>query len=83
MPDLAIKFKSKYLFQGEMENVDYRSTATQEVASYLWENYVEVNNPSDVVLLGIGSAALGVIHLLNTHGIVSSQMASRDIADFW
>ena len=56
--------------------------ATQELAVYLWENYIEygnlnidgpvlanvyrVNDSTNVIFLGVGEAYKAVLHLLNT-----------------
>jgi hypothetical protein len=49
------------------DSTDYRTSVTNEVASYLWENYIEVHEHSHIFLLGIGSAAFAMIHILNSH----------------
>ncbi|KAL9080214.1 MAG: hypothetical protein Q9157_000997 [Trypethelium eluteriae] len=42
-----------------------RSNTTFELATYLWENYIEVHESTHVFLLGIGDAYLGLINLLS------------------
>ncbi|KAF7713980.1 Histone deacetylase class 2 [Penicillium ucsense] len=48
-------------FENEDEN---RSTATEELASYLWDNYIDLFDKREVYFLGIGSAFAGVVNLL-------------------
>ncbi|KAL4782762.1 hypothetical protein BJX76DRAFT_277708 [Aspergillus varians] len=48
-------------FEDEDEN---RPTATEELAGYLWDNYIEPNEATEVFLIGIGNAFYGVANLL-------------------
>lgn len=49
----------------EPDNVELRAAATRELATYLWENYIEVNESANIYLLGIGAAYAGVVWLLS------------------
>ncbi|EOA88363.1 uncharacterized protein SETTUDRAFT_160266 [Exserohilum turcica Et28A] len=42
-----------------------RAQQTRELASYLWENYIEPNEATQVFLMGIGDAYLGLVDLLS------------------
>ena len=42
-----------------------RTNSTLELATYLWENYIEVQESTHIFLLGIGDAYLGLMNLLN------------------
>ncbi|OJJ56588.1 hypothetical protein ASPSYDRAFT_134468 [Aspergillus sydowii CBS 593.65] len=48
-------------FEDEDEN---RPTATEELAGYLWDNYIEPNEATEIFLIGIGNAFYGVANLL-------------------
>ncbi|GAB1210101.1 hypothetical protein APSETT445_008891 [Aspergillus pseudonomiae] len=48
-------------YEDEEEN---RPTATEELAAYLWDNYIEPNEATEIFLLGIGNAFYGVANLL-------------------
>ncbi|KAJ5182425.1 Histone deacetylase clr3 [Penicillium capsulatum] len=48
-------------FEEEDEN---RPTATEELASYLWDNYIEPNEATKIIFMGVGSAFYGVANLL-------------------
>ncbi|KAL4747341.1 hypothetical protein BDW72DRAFT_182965 [Aspergillus terricola var. indicus] len=48
-------------FEEEDEN---RPTATEELAGYLWDNYIEPNEATEIFLVGIGNAFYGVANLL-------------------
>ncbi|KAJ5507082.1 hypothetical protein N7527_009225 [Penicillium freii] len=41
-----------------------RPSATEELAGYLWDNYIDANQATDIFLLGVGNAFLGVANLL-------------------
>ncbi|PZC92245.1 AcuC, Deacetylase, histone deacetylase and acetoin utilization protein [Pyrenophora tritici-repentis] len=42
-----------------------RARQTRELATYLWENYIEPNEASQVFFMGIGDAYLGLVDLLS------------------
>ena len=42
-----------------------RGNHTEELATYLWENYIEVHESTHIFLLGIGDAYLGLINLIS------------------
>ncbi|KAE8149612.1 hypothetical protein BDV25DRAFT_156032 [Aspergillus avenaceus] len=46
------------------EEEDNRPTATEELAGYLWDNYIEPNDATEIFFLGIGNAFYGVANLL-------------------
>ncbi|KAL4805033.1 hypothetical protein BDV18DRAFT_141785 [Aspergillus unguis] len=48
-------------FEDEDEN---RPTATEELAGYLWDNYIEPNEATEIFLMGVGNAFYGVANLL-------------------
>ncbi|KAL4864518.1 hypothetical protein BDV12DRAFT_176065 [Aspergillus spectabilis] len=48
-------------FEDEDEN---RPTATEELAGYLWDNYIEPNEAKEIFFIGIGNAFYGVANLL-------------------
>ncbi|EAA59664.1 hypothetical protein AN8042.2 [Aspergillus nidulans FGSC A4] len=48
-------------FEEEDEN---RPTATEELAGYLWDNYIDPNEATEIFLVGIGNAFYGVANLL-------------------
>ncbi|CEJ59885.1 Putative Histone deacetylase HdaA [Penicillium brasilianum] len=48
-------------YEDEDEN---RPTATEELANYLWDNYIDFFEKRDVFFFGIGSAFAGVVNLL-------------------
>ncbi|OJJ43996.1 hypothetical protein ASPZODRAFT_18771 [Penicilliopsis zonata CBS 506.65] len=48
-------------YEDEDEN---RPTATEELAGYLWDNYIEPNEAKEVFFVGIGNAFYGVANLL-------------------
>ncbi|GLI79815.1 histone deacetylase hda1 [Penicillium ochrochloron] len=48
-------------FEKEDEN---RPTATEELANYLWDNYIDFHEKREVFFLGIGGAFSGVVNLL-------------------
>ncbi|MCJ1304776.1 Histone deacetylase hda1 [Hypocenomyce scalaris] len=49
------------------ENKLARTAATEELAVYLWENYIECNDAQEIFFVGVGDAYHGVMHLLNNH----------------
>ncbi|KAI4631312.1 hypothetical protein J4E83_002843 [Alternaria metachromatica] len=42
-----------------------RAQQTRELAAYLWENYIEPNEATQVFFMGIGDAYLGLVDLLS------------------
>ncbi|KAI9368120.1 hypothetical protein BJX61DRAFT_241562 [Aspergillus egyptiacus] len=48
-------------YEDEDEN---RPTATEELAGYLWDNYIEPNDATEIFFIGIGNAFYGVANLL-------------------
>jgi histone deacetylase 6 len=40
--------------------------ATNELAIYLWENYIECNDSTKVMFMGVGEAYKAILHILNT-----------------
>ncbi|KAL4892077.1 histone deacetylase Hda1 [Aspergillus ambiguus] len=48
-------------YEDEDEN---RPTATEELAGYLWDNYIEPNEATDIIFMGIGNAFYGIANLL-------------------
>lgn len=50
----------------EDEDNPNREQVTNDLAVYLWENYIDPYDTTDVFFVGIGSAYTGAIHLLNT-----------------
>ncbi|KAJ5177286.1 Histone deacetylase clr3 [Penicillium canariense] len=48
-------------YEDEDEN---RPTATEELANYLWDNYIDFHEKREIFFLGIGSAFAGVVNLL-------------------
>jgi histone deacetylase 6 len=50
----------------EEEEASKVNKATEEVALYVWENYIDTSDSRKVVLLGIGDAYRAVLHILNT-----------------
>ncbi|KAJ5318145.1 hypothetical protein PENANT_c043G02693 [Penicillium antarcticum] len=59
------KHISKEIPSGRYEPEDYdRPTATEELAAYLWDNYIDANQATDIFLLGVGNAFYGVANLL-------------------
>jgi histone deacetylase 6 len=44
-----------------------RAAATQEIAFYLWRNYIECSDFTDLFLLGIGDAYIGITKLFSEY----------------
>ncbi|KKK18747.1 hypothetical protein P175DRAFT_0532574 [Aspergillus ochraceoroseus IBT 24754] len=53
--------KSSSRYEDEDGN---RPTATEELAGYLWDNYIELNEATEIFFIGIGNAFYGVANLL-------------------
>ncbi len=52
-----------------MQEGEYtRQTATEEMATYLWENYLEYTEAVEMFVMGVGEACKGIWHLLETQG---------------
>ncbi|KAI9699415.1 MAG: Histone deacetylase hda1 [Candelina mexicana] len=51
-----------YVLEGEYT----RQTATEELATYLWENYLEYAEAAEMFFMGVGEASKGLWHLLET-----------------
>ncbi|CBX90551.1 hypothetical protein LEMA_P066770.1 [Plenodomus lingam JN3] len=49
------------------DNSTVRAQRARELASYLWVNYIEPNEATQVFLMGIGDAYLGLVDLLSQH----------------
>ncbi|KAJ5837143.1 Histone deacetylase superfamily [Penicillium robsamsonii] len=74
-------------YKGDDED---RPSATEELAGYLWDNYIDANQATEIFLLGVGNAFLGVSNLLmnrenlykRVSGVVSfvSENALRAVA---
>ncbi|KAJ5673297.1 histone deacetylase [Penicillium longicatenatum] len=65
---------------GKFEDEDVnRPHATEELAAYLWDNYIDPSNATDVFFMGVGTAFYGVTSLLinrdnlyqNVNGVIS------------
>ncbi|KZF20599.1 Arginase/deacetylase [Xylona heveae TC161] len=41
-----------------------RFKATEQLAVYLWENYIEINDSTEIFFMGIGDAYQGLLHIL-------------------
>ncbi|GAB1218485.1 hypothetical protein ATERTT37_007741 [Aspergillus terreus] len=41
-----------------------RPTETEELAGYLWDNYIEPNEATEIIFIGVGNAFYGVANLL-------------------
>jgi histone deacetylase 6 len=52
-------------YESEDEN---RPTATEDLAGYLWDNYIEPNDATQIFFIGIGDAFFGVANLLINRG---------------
>ncbi|KAF4291467.1 hypothetical protein LV165_005248 [Aspergillus fumigatus] len=52
-------------YEDEDEN---RPSATEELAGYLWDNYIEPNEATEIFFIGIGNAFYGVANLLINRG---------------
>lgn len=74
-PDLLSQDLSGYNAPDAQEA---RLHATNELATYLWENYVEVSDATRIVLLGIGDAYQGLVSLLNA----SEHAANSGLVNF-
>ncbi|KAF2145942.1 uncharacterized protein K452DRAFT_220067 [Aplosporella prunicola CBS 121167] len=48
----------------EADDPDKRAHATKELASYLWENYIELGENTSIFFMGVGAAYAGIIDLL-------------------
>ena len=46
------------------------SDATRHLAIYIWDNYIELADAKNVVILGIGDACPGVVQMLSSRGIL-------------
>ncbi|KAJ4347879.1 Histone deacetylase hda1 [Didymosphaeria variabile] len=46
---------------------DERAEKTKQLASYIWENYIEPHDATQVFFLGIGSAYVGLVDLLRSN----------------
>ncbi|KAJ9665365.1 Histone deacetylase hda1 [Coniosporium apollinis] len=51
----------------ESQSQESRKALTREVATFLWENYIEPENATHIFLMGIGTAYLGVLDLISSH----------------
>ncbi|KAF2710887.1 putative histone deacetylase [Pleomassaria siparia CBS 279.74] len=47
------------------DDKEVRASQTKELAGYLWENYIEPNDATQVFLMGIGAAYVGLVDLLS------------------
>ncbi|KAF2471383.1 uncharacterized protein BDR25DRAFT_26767 [Lindgomyces ingoldianus] len=47
------------------DSKEVRVSQTRELAGYLWENYIEPNDATQVFLMGVGPAYLGLLDLLS------------------
>ncbi|KAF2660148.1 hypothetical protein K491DRAFT_589511 [Lophiostoma macrostomum CBS 122681] len=47
------------------DDPELRGTLTRNLANYIWENYIEPNDATQVYLMGIGAAYLGLVDLLS------------------
>ncbi|CAI6329932.1 unnamed protein product [Periconia digitata] len=46
---------------------EVRIQQAREVAAYIWENYIEPHEATQVFFMGVGTAYLGLVDLLGTH----------------
>ncbi|PSN68434.1 putative histone deacetylase [Corynespora cassiicola Philippines] len=44
-----------------------RASQTRDLANYIWENYIEPYDATQVFLMGVGTAYLGLVDLLSTN----------------
>ncbi|ORY18010.1 hypothetical protein BCR34DRAFT_583276 [Clohesyomyces aquaticus] len=49
------------------DSVEVRAGQTRELAGYLWENYIEPNESTQVFLMGVGHAYQGLLEMLSTY----------------
>ncbi|KAI9042059.1 histone deacetylase hdaA [Aspergillus affinis] len=61
IPKHVTNGQSSGKYQDEDAN---RPTATEELAGYLWDNYIEPNESTEVIFMGVGDAFFGVANLL-------------------
>lgn len=53
-----------------------RAQRAREIAAYLWLNYIEPNDASQVFFMGIGDAYLGLVDLLSHHENITEHDSS-------
>nr|ABI74745.1 putative histone deacetylase [Monascus purpureus] len=61
IPKFVTNQSSVGKYEIEDEN---RPSATEELAGYLWDNYIEPNEATEIFFMGIGNAFYGVANLL-------------------
>jgi len=65
--------KSSQVDGGDEEDETLKiDLATNELALYLWENYIECNDSTKVIFMGVGEAFKAILHILNTRNCKSS-----------
>jgi histone deacetylase 6 len=64
----------------EEEDVD-RPSQTEELAGYLWDNYIEPNEATHVFFIGVGDAFYGVANLLINRGEFTLSIRKPDTAN--
>jgi len=62
---------------GSYEDEDAnRGRAADQLAVYLWENYIEPNEATEIFFLGVGDAFRGLVNLLINHERVHTRVKS-------
>ncbi|KAF7846549.1 hypothetical protein BT93_L4171 [Corymbia citriodora subsp. variegata] len=51
----------------EADKLEMRAKEAFQLASYLWENYIEVNEASHVFIMGVGTAYASIVNLLKAN----------------
>ncbi|KAF3032753.1 Histone deacetylase hda1 [Didymella heteroderae] len=56
-----------------------RADRTREIANYLWTNYIEPNNATQVFFMGIGDAYLGLVDLLSRNETTTEETSKLEL----
>jgi len=65
MPSFVTGTDRDLSYQDE-DSILQRNASAEELSIYLWENYIETSDASQIFFLGIGDAFHGLVHLLKT-----------------
>ncbi|KAJ4398464.1 Histone deacetylase hda1 [Didymella pomorum] len=76
---VAVESEESNLGYTKADDQKVRADRTREIANYLWTNYIEPNNATQVFFMGIGDAYLGLVDLLSRNESTTEETSNLEL----
>ncbi|KAF1926568.1 putative histone deacetylase [Didymella exigua CBS 183.55] len=76
---VAVESEESNLGFTKADDQKVRADKTREMANYLWTNYIEPNNATQVFFMGIGDAYLGLVDLLSRNETTTDESSRLEL----